>query len=125
MYENVRNDRELRLNYELLNMFNNGDGFQHKTKEWFDRIKRANREYTHRESDRRMIKVDMDGCILLIECPDWVETRMDAEEWFYSEEERTYIPSPYDCTGQQFTCWYKLFKRNGKWMCYHDIGIDV
>lgn len=125
MYENVRNDRELRLNYEILYMFKIGDGFKNKTKEWLDKLKRANREYTHKKTDRRMIKEDGDGYLLLIECPDWVETRMDAEEWFYSEEERTYIPSPYDCTGQQFTCWYKLFQRNGKWMCYHSIGVDV
>ena len=32
--------------------------------------------------------------------------------------------SPYDCTGQMFTVWYKLVKRQGMWYAYHYIGCD-
>lgn len=32
--------------------------------------------------------------------------------------------SPYDCTGQMFTVWYKLVKRQGMWYAYHYIGRD-
>lgn len=32
--------------------------------------------------------------------------------------------SPYDCTGQMFTIWYKLVKRQGMWYAYHYIGCD-
>lgn len=32
--------------------------------------------------------------------------------------------SPYDCTGQMFTVWYKLVKRQGMWYAYHCIGRD-
>ena len=32
--------------------------------------------------------------------------------------------SPYDCTGQPYTAWYKLVNRRGMWYAYHCIGID-
>ena len=32
--------------------------------------------------------------------------------------------SPYDCTGQMFTVWYKLVKRQRMWYAYHYIGCD-
>ena len=32
--------------------------------------------------------------------------------------------SPYDCTGQPYTAWYKLVNRRGMWYAYHYIGID-
>lgn len=128
MYSTVKNIRELKVNYEIIHMLESGEAFQNKAnaKEWLDSIKRANRKFTHEESDERVIKdYGIDGYIILKSCPDWVETEEDAEEWFDSEEKMVYIPSPYDCTGQQFTSWYKLFQRNGKWMCYHSIGVDV
>lgn len=88
-------------------------------------LKKAIRDYNNRSTDRRCVKGDWDGYIMLIEFPDYIETKEDAEEHFHECEELRYHWSPYDCTGQHFTSWYKLFKRNGRWMCYHSIGVDV
>lgn len=80
------------------------------------------------ESDRRVINNygnSLDGYILRIECPDYVHTKEDAEEWFHENEEMEYHWLPYDCTGQLFTSWYSLFNVNEKWICYHSVGIDI
>mgnify|MGYP000367666834 CR=1 FL=1 len=31
----------------------------------------------------------------------------------------------YDCTGQEFTSWYRLFQRRGHWYAYHMVSRDV
>ena len=49
----------------------------------------------------------------------------DAEDYF---EENVRIPtyaSDYDCTGRDFTQWHWTVFRNGKWMVYHSVGMDV
>lgn len=33
--------------------------------------------------------------------------------------------SPYDCTGQEFTNWFYLFRRRGHWFAYHSVSRDV
>ena len=91
-------------------------------------VKAEIRKRNKKESvkDRRIIKdYGIDGYILRIECPDYVHTKEDGEEWFHEEEELYYYPSIYDCTGQLFTSWYSLFNINGKWICYHSISCDV
>lgn len=76
--------------------------------------------------DRRIVKnYGMDGFVLLIELPEWVKTYEDAEYWFEENERRVCRPSMYDCTGDSFTSWYKLFQRNGRWMCYHSVAFDL
>ena len=90
--------------------------------------KRAIRDFYKRQNakDRRCIDDDPYGYYtMLIEAPEHVVTRPDAEEWFHECEEMQYIPSQYDCTGQHFTLWYKLVKRRGRWYCYHRVGVDI
>lgn len=41
------------------------------------------------------------------------------ETWFTMD-----INSPYDCTGMEFTAWYKAVKLNNHWTVYHSVGID-
>lgn len=86
-------------------------------------IKRRIRAYLHdADANRRtLVKGDTDGYIELFEMPDV----SDAEGWFDDFERLTYRPSMYDCTGQAFTRWHKIFRRNGKLMCYHSVGYDV
>lgn len=38
---------------------------------------------------------------------------------------RHYYPSAYDCTGQAFTSWYKVFVRGGRFWAYHRVSVDV
>ena len=52
------------------------------------------------------------------------ETREEVEEWFRDNYYRTYCDRGYDCTGQLFTSWYKIFLVDGKWIIYHCIAID-
>ncbi len=88
-----------------------------------EEIRKRNKETV---SDRRIIHdYGIDGYILRVECPEYVKTKFDAEEWFHENEELFYYPSPYDCTGQLFTSWHSLFNVNGKWICYYGISCDV
>ncbi len=52
------------------------------------------------------------------------ETREEVEEWFRDNYYRTYCDRGYDCTGQLFTSWYKIFLVDGKWIIYHCITVD-
>lgn len=122
----IRSSRDLRLAYEHMRFITDfvkrfgmtGDKVQEMLKD----IKRQIRDYNKRESDRRLVcSYGIDGYIELIELPD-VE---DPVEYFEECEYLHYIPSQYDCTGQRFTEWYKIFKRNGKTMAYHCVGVDV
>ena len=49
----------------------------------------------------------------------------DAETEFRCNHRREYVPSPYDCTGQAFTEWHRIFRINGKYVLYHSVGFDV
>lgn len=91
------------------------------------KYKKAIREKLKKDDikDRVMVKGDWDGYLVKIYCPDWVETMEDAEEWFDDYERIEMIYYPWDCTGQLFTCWYRIFNVNGKWICYHDVALDV
>ena len=53
------------------------------------------------------------------------DTSLDeATRIFEDNYEMRYANSPYECTGQPITCWYKLVKRRGMWYAYHCIGAD-
>lgn len=78
-----------------------------------------------RELECRVFDADYDGATYLIELPEEIKTEEVAEGWFEANEYRECQPSQYDCTGQEFTAWHKLVKRNGRWWCYHRICLDV
>lgn len=53
------------------------------------------------------------------------DTSLDeATRIFEDNYEMRCANSPYDCTGQMFTVWYKLVKRQEMWYAYHYIGCD-
>ncbi len=90
--------------------------------------KRGIRNFFKREMQkdaRRIVDWDETSVIWLLELPIEIKTKSQAENWFQYNERLEYVPSIYDCTGQQFTAWYKLFKRNGRWWCYHYVALDV
>ena len=49
----------------------------------------------------------------------------DLPDTFEEFIEISVIPSMYDCTGQAFTNWYKIFKRRGQFWAYHSVVFDV
>ena len=101
-----------------------------------DSVKEIKKEirdyYKKKEKERKewLIKDDgMDGYIVLFELPSEINSiQIDsfelAKEYFEAYEYRRCRPSMYDCTGQSFTIWYKIIKRNNKFYAYHQIGFD-
>lgn len=99
-------------------------------------IKRALREYSHippftykidgHEVYARCVKsYDIDGYVELIKFPDSVKDRESAEEFFDAYLYRECRPSMYDCTGDSFTNWRKIFVRRGEYWCYHSVSFDL
>ena len=67
----------------------------------------------------------IDGGIYLIRVPENIRTDWGARQWFMENEYREYQPSPYDCTGQISTSWWKLIKRDGRFYIYHSVSVDL
>lgn len=137
----IQNSEDLRIKYELLLLLNR---FKNENEsdildmdsynDYVYKIKKEIRDYyKEREKDRKewLIKDDgIDGGIVLFELPSEINSvKIDsfelAEEYFKAYEYRRCRPSIYDCTGQSFTIWYKIIKRNNKFYAYHSIGFDV
>ena len=57
--------------------------------------------------------------------PEYIETMDEAVSYFEDYEYRHYYPYAYDCTGQAFTSWYKVFARGGRFWAYHRVSVDV
>ena len=89
--------------------------------------KQAIRRYFKTQDETRHIIKDygIDGYIELVEFPKHVSSREDAEDYFNEMELIVYRPSAYDCTGQLFTGWHRLFERRDSWWCYHRVCCDV
>lgn len=68
---------------------------------------------------------DGSAILLLPIMGTYFDTSLDeAIRIFEDNYEMRCANSPYDCTGQMFTVWYKLVKRRGMWYAYHYIGYD-
>ena len=89
-------------------------------------MKRKLRAESKRVDDRQTVFDDgIDGFIVKFPLPEYIETREDADEYFREYEYIRMIPSAYDCTGQSFTSWYKIFqKSDGRFWAYHSIRFD-
>lgn len=63
----------------------------------------------------------------LVQLPDKLDEahEMDATNWFLNHRYLKSYNSPYDCTGQEFTNWFYLFRRRGHWFAYHSVSRDV
>lgn len=91
-------------------------------------IKREIRNYNNRpDPDVHIICADYDGRLELVQLPDELDKALkaDAADWFRDNCYLEAYNSPYDCTGQEFTNRYKLFRRRGHWFAYHSISRDV
>lgn len=91
-------------------------------------IKREIRDYNNRPaSDVRIIRADYDSRLELVQLPDKLDDahEMDATNWFLNHRYLKSYNSQYDCTGQEFTNWFYLFRRRGQWFAYHSVSRDV
>ena len=136
----IQNSEGLRIKYELLLLLNRIKNENESDILDMDsyndsvyKIKKEIRDYyKEREKDRKewLIKDNgIDGGIVLVELPSEINSvKIDsfelAEEYFKAYEYRKCRPSMYDCTGQVFTSWYKIIKRNNKFYAYHCISFD-
>ena len=123
------NMKDVRRNYNRLLLYEEHLGkFRYKDNDTIKGLKHSIRIYFKNQSrklEKRVFDADYDGATFLIELPEEIETEEIAETWFEANEYCECIPSQYDCTGQAFTAWYKLVKRNGRWWCYHRVCFDV
>lgn len=126
----ITSKSDLKFEYSILKWFEENldkvDDKEKASKEII-KLKKAIRDYTNKPlSTDRVIKDNgFDGAIILQQLPDRLTSIDSAIEYFEEVEKYYYRPSPYDCTGQMFTTWYKVFKRNGKFYAYHSIAWDV
>ena len=91
-------------------------------------IKKEIRAYNNRPvSNVRIISADYDGRLELVKLPDKLDEahEMDATNWFLNHHYLKSYNNPYDCTGQEFTNWFYLFRRRGHWFAYHSVSFDV
>ena len=91
-------------------------------------IKREIRAYNNRPApDVRIISADYNGRLELVQLPNELDKvhKVVAADWFREHRYLEYYNSPYDCTGQEFTNWFRLFRRRGHWFAYHSISRDV
>ena len=92
-------------------------------------VKREIREFNRRPASDSCIVEERgcDGYIELVRLPDELDkvNEDDAAEWFRENRYLEFFPTPYDCSGQKFTNWFKLFRRRGHWFAYHSVSIDV
>ena len=128
----IMNDRDFRIGYEILlyakeRMAEDGGNTHTRRKRVAD-LKRNLRRYAHRETgyERRIVKdYGIDGFVALERLPDDFKDMDQAREFFKEFMTYHYRPSMYDCTGQWFTSWFKVFKRNGGYYAYHAVSVDV
>ena len=89
-------------------------------------MKRQLRANSKRVDDRQIVRDGCDSFVAKFPLPEYIETRQDAVEYFKEYEYIRMIPSAFDCTGQGFTAWYKLFQKpDGRFWAYHCIGMYV
>jgi len=113
---------DLKVAYEILEI-----AFESGRSQKAADLKREMRTFCHRPASERRIARDdgMDGYVELLPLPEYLEEMDDAIGYFEDYEYKHCYPSAYDCTGQAFTNWYKIFVRSGRFWAYHSIGFDV
>lgn len=93
----------------------------------FDVIKRKfRREMKTEEPDRKYFhREGSDGYYEYFAFPDNVDTVEKANEFFDAYCRIPYVDRGYDCTGQWFTCYHKIFHVGDDLCCLHYIAMDV
>lgn len=99
-----------------------------------EEVKRALRQYAKHNShiveadgytyEHRLTRDYGDGFVELVTMPDSIHDKQDANDFFDAYIKRECVWTPYDCSGQLFTAWHHIFKRNGRWCVYHCVACD-
>lgn len=125
----ICNDRDLRVAYEILQILADKNLTAkniERVREHTKKIKRAIREYRDRnENMAQIVRSDFDSMLVVLPLPQHLETKECATEYFLDHYFLEARPSAYDCTGQVFTSWYKIFRRRGQFWAYHATAMDV
>lgn len=128
----IRSENDLKLAYETINSFKEMMPMAQKTDvalEYIKELKRDIRAFFRKEKEkpqRRLVKDDgIDGYIVLIQLPSFLNSKEDAAVYFEENEVMTCRRSMYGCTGQAFTSWYKIVERSGSMWAYHSVCFDV
>lgn len=128
----VANSADLKVAYEELLFWRKESGLRNNpfiNERIIKKLKEGIRDYFKRSNQNtvNLVKWDSDGDCMIIreDLPETIRTEEDAEDYFLYHKYREVTPSPYDCTGQLYTAWYKIFQRNGKYIVYHCICRDV
>ena len=127
----VRAKEEARHAYRIMRYMVNDAGCESLVKE----VKRALRQYAKHSThiidvdgytyERRIVKDNgIDGFVELVTLPDSIQDKQDANDFFDAYIKKECVWTPYDCSGQLFTAWHHIFKRNGRWCVYHCIACD-
>lgn len=127
MFE-IRSNKDLGLAYIILRdreeRFPSTARNDEKIIEW----KKAVRKYLKKPASEKILVRDygIDGYVIRYPLPEGISSKEEGEEYFEEYEYIHYHPTYYDCTGQAFTSWYKVYKaKDGRFWVYHSIGYDV
>lgn len=127
---NIKTKRDLKFAYGFLSILEKEASNQKENeklqKSIVDLKKEIRAAVNKAADDRRIVKeYGIDGYIELIALPERLTDLENAIEYFEDVEKIYYRPTYYDCTGQAFTSWYKVFKRNDRFYAYHSVCFDV
>lgn len=124
----VRNSSDLRTAYEMLDLLNQFRAFgrNDRVEKEIAQQKREIRAFQKKQEGGRIVKnYGIDGFIELLELPEFIRSKAEGIEYFEECVAIQAKPSVYDCTGQAFTSWYKVFERRGRFFAYHSVSFDV
>lgn len=129
----VRNEKDLRVAYETVKLIE--ESISEKSVKLLPNISNVLREYKkdirnyykrQKEGLNTSLVKDygIDGYIEKIELP-FMFSKDEAKRYVESNIVMEYYPSQYDCTGQCFTSWYRIFKNSkNRYICYHRLSVD-
>lgn len=131
----IRDDRDLMDKYSILKFWT--DEQKEYPKEKYPQIedviikyKKAIREYNKSKQDyfdmeKRIINANKyDSYDVLIQLPDFIDSMKKAKDYFMEYHYREIERTEYDCTGQIFTMYYNIYKRNDGYIVYSHECID-
>lgn len=126
MFE-VRSKKDLEICYLIL-LDLQKDGYKH-TKRVVKAVKKGIREYYRRQRlNEETIILGQDDSSYIMLFPLEINPDVslgDAFDYAYEKYWEHSMPSMYDCTGQHFTEFMKVARRQGEWWVYNFIGIDI
>lgn len=123
----IHNWREAEVAYSLLLTFKQY-GIDIVEEPKVIKLKREIRRFTNLPVNRDRIISDngIDGYTELVWLPDDLDSKSEEVLKRGQEISRAQLaPCAYDCTGAAFTIHHKLARRQGKWIVYHTVGLDL